>query len=147
MVRAEQITSKPRVLLVEDNPNDVLIFRAALKRLQLDWDLHTADGTDAAITHLAPNDCPFPHLLITGILLRERSGHELIRWVRAQSHLQKVPVVALSDTLDPRDREKALELGAVHVVEKTPNMVDAVRAIGELLGKFRGDNGGTGREA
>ena len=129
----EEVSSKPRVLLVEDNQDDVFIFHAALERCQLHWDLHTVDGTNAAILCLTPKNHPLPHLLITAILLRGRSGHDLIHWVRSQSHLNDVPIVALSDTLNPRDRQKALGLGAAHFIVKTCNMGDAVLTISQLL--------------
>lgn len=56
---------------------------------------------------------PFPALMLLDLQLPRRSGHEVLEWLRAQTEeMRRLPVVVLTSSREPRDINRAYELGA-----------------------------------
>jgi len=56
---------------------------------------------------------PFPALILLDLQLPRRSGHEVLEWLRGQEEgLRRLPVVVLTSSKEPRDVNRAYELGA-----------------------------------
>lgn len=105
----------PRVLLVEDNPDDVAFARLALSRAGEPVDLDVAsDGRAAlaALTEAGAGRAPFPDLVLLDLKLPLVDGKEVLRRVRAEAATREVPVVVLSSSADPRDVLDCYLLGA-----------------------------------
>ena len=55
---------------------------------------------------------PLPTLLLLALRLAQRSGFEVLDWVRRQPELKKLQVVVFSVSKRPQDIERAYALGA-----------------------------------
>jgi CheY-like chemotaxis protein len=108
-------TAVRRVLmLVEDNPDDVLLVRRALGKLAAPVRLVTAEHGDAAIEYLDGTGAfsdrqahPLPDLVLLDLKLPRRSGHEVLAWVRQQPVLEGLPVVVLTSSIEEDDVRRA----------------------------------------
>jgi CheY-like chemotaxis protein len=105
------------LLLVEDNPDDVLLVRRALRRLALPVRLVTVEHGDAAVDYLHGAGAfadrvahPLPDMLLLDLKLPRRSGHEVLSWVRQQPHLDGLPVVILTSSSEEEDLRLAYRL-------------------------------------
>jgi len=107
------------VLLVEDNPDDVLLTSRAFKRANLFSPIQVVEDGDRAISYLsgAPpyNDrdrYPIPVLVLMDLKLPRRSGLEVLKWIRSVPALKSMPVVVLTSSAENKDVNSAYDLGA-----------------------------------
>ena len=102
-----------KVLVVEDNENNLYMLRFILTRLG-----HTvleardgASGVDLALRER-------PDLILMDIQLPVLDGYAATRKIRAEASLSEVPIIAVTSYAMAGDREKALEAGCTAYVEK-----------------------------
>lgn len=124
------------ILLAEDNPGDVLLFREALASCELVCNLVVAGDGQKAITLLGEETSGTPawrpHLIVLDVNLPRYNGDAVLRHVRRQPWLKDVPVVMLTSSPSPADRAAAIELGANLYLEKSSDL-DELLAIGNII--------------
>ncbi|MGN6606053.1 MAG: response regulator [Jatrophihabitans sp.] len=104
------------ILLVEDDPGDVVIAEEALRAGRLASELTVArDGVDA-LARLGTD--PAPDLILLDLNLPRLSGHEVLAEVKRDPRLRRIPVVVLSTSAVPEDVQRTYDLGgSAHVVK------------------------------
>jgi CheY-like chemotaxis protein len=132
---------KPPILYVEDDENDAFFMRLAFERSGLDVNLNIVTDGQQAIDYLSGNgefadrqQHPMPCVVILDLNLPYWSGLEVLAWIRAQPILKDLPVVLFTASDQPRDRERAQELGADDFVTKPSlptDLADFVRKIND----------------
>jgi two-component system, chemotaxis family, response regulator Rcp1 len=124
------------ILLAEDNPGDVLLFREALGSCSLPCNVVVAADGQQAIAVLGNRSGPErgwrPHLIVLDVNLPKLNGEVVLRHVRQQPGLDGVPVIMLTSSAAPADREAALELGANLYLQKSSNL-DEMLAVGKIV--------------
>lgn len=113
---------KPRILVVDDEPQIQRFLRPALEAS--DFDVESAD-TAALATRLAATRSPA--LIVLDLGLPDGDGKDVIAAVRAFS---KVPIIVLSARDQEIEKIAALDAGADDYIEKP-------FGIGELLARIR----------
>jgi chemotaxis family two-component system response regulator Rcp1 len=106
------------LLLVEDNLPDVLLVKELIRIHNLPFEVHVAaDGQEAIdfITKAGSDaSAPQPQFLLLDLNLPKKDGFEVLRHVRATTAFTGIPVLIMSSSDSPADREKAAELRAVY---------------------------------
>ena len=107
------------VLLVEDNPDDVLLTTRAFKRANLFSPIQVVEDGDKAVSYLSGEPpysdrdrFPVPVVVLMDLKLPRRSGLEVLKWIRSVPVLKGLPVVVLTSSADDRDVNSAYDLGA-----------------------------------
>jgi len=107
------------ILIVEDNPTDVMLIRRALARLKIANPVQVIADGDRAVDYLSGHDdyadrmqFPLPALILLDLKLPRRSGLEVLEWLRRQEGLRRVPVVMLTSSRQSDDVNRAYDLGA-----------------------------------
>jgi CheY-like chemotaxis protein len=107
------------VLLVEDDPNDVLLIRRAFKKAQHPNPTQVVQDGEQAIAYLSGDQqyadrqaYPLPGLILLDLKLPRKSGFEVLQWVRQQPLLKRIPVVVLTSSKQSPDVNKAYDFGA-----------------------------------
>jgi CheY-like chemotaxis protein len=108
------------VLLVEDDPGDVLIAREAMAAGQLETTLEVVTDGVEAIAYLRREngfkDARRPDLILLDLNLPRMSGHEVLAEVKNDPLLRRIPVVVLTTSQTHEDIARSYELHAsVHV--------------------------------
>ncbi len=96
---------KPKIAVVEDNPDNRLLVQALLEEYYEILEFET--GVDAVDRLLDDS----PELILLDISLPEMGGTEVLVWIRSQEELKETPVVALTAHAMAGDREKFLAAG------------------------------------
>jgi chemotaxis family two-component system response regulator Rcp1 len=129
------------VLLVEDDPGDVMIAREALAAGRLSTDLHVVPDGVEAMSYLRRADgyadAPRPDLILLDLNLPRKTGHEVLAEVKQDPDLRRIPVVVLTTSQAQEDVAKSYELHAsVHVSKPVDfdQFTDVVRQIDEFFG-------------
>ena len=107
------------VLLIEDDPNDVLLLQRAFRKAGVNTPMRVLNDGQAAVDYLAGHGTyanrdthPLPSLVLLDLKLPRKSGHEVLEWLRTQPALKRMPVVLLTSSKEPMDINRAYELGA-----------------------------------
>ena len=123
------------VLLVEDNPADVLLVREALEEHFVKAEVFVVSDGQKAIDFIDDADAgtgPRPQFVILDLNLPKKSGHEVLRHIRGTRTLADLRAIVLSSSDAPRDREATAGLGVVRYIRKPSNLED-LAAVGVLL--------------
>jgi CheY-like chemotaxis protein len=107
------------ILYAEDEENDIVFFKHALKTLNLAHQLQSVLDGEGAVDYLAGKGSfanrerfPFPDLVLLDINMPKRSGLEVLEWIRLQPKFKSLPVLILTSSSRDEDKHKALQLGA-----------------------------------
>lgn len=127
---------KHRILLVEDNEDDIELTRRAFDRSRLANELVVArDGADAVRYLLgSENDepRPVPQLILLDLQLPRLDGFEVLRRIRSHERTRLVPVVVLTSSSEDRDRVQSYELGVNSYIQKPVDFEKFVEAVSQL---------------
>lgn len=106
------------ILLVEDNPKDVLLIQRALRKANISNSLHVVNDGDAAVQYLSGEEpfsdrtvYPLPVLILLDLKLPRRSGAEVLSWLRQQPVLKRIPVVVLTSSKEYADINLVYDMG------------------------------------
>ncbi|WP_031385558.1 response regulator [Desulfonatronum thiodismutans] len=132
--------SRKIILLVEDNPDDVLLTRRALQKNNILNELVVAEDGVEALDYLfgqgayAGRDVRVqPQVVLLDIKLPRLDGIEVLRRIRADESTKLLPVVMLTSSSEERDRLETYSLGANSYIRKPVDFhqfIDAVRQLG-----------------
>ena len=128
------------VLLVEDDPGDVLLTREAFEDHHLGLQLHVVGDGEEAMRFLRRTDdfagVPRPALVVLDLNLPRRSGLEVLSELKADPDLHTIPVVVLTTSQAEADIARSYELHANAYVIKpfdADRFADAIRHIDEFF--------------
>lgn len=104
---------QPRILLVEDNPDHVLLVQRAFRKAGVDCLLEVVEHGEAAVSFLAAiSSSDKPDVVLLDLKLPRKSGLEVLAWIRSRPGLRRVPVVVLTSSGQNEDVNRAYDLGA-----------------------------------
>jgi len=119
------------ILVVEDNPDNLKLFRALLRRAGHEVvELTSGDGLLAAIA-AGPVD-----LVLMDIQLPGQDGFSLLREIRL-SAWSRLPVVALTAHAMAGDRERAMDAGFDGYLTKPINIHTFSEQVAQTLARQR----------
>lgn len=131
--------SNEAVLLVEDNPRDVLLVQRAFKKANCTSPIQVVNDGDAAVAYLAGEApyhdralYPLPAFVLLDLKLPRRSGSEVLMWLRQQPGLRRIPVVILTASREYIDVNQVYDLGANAYIVKPvafDNLVEIVKTL------------------
>ncbi len=129
-----------QLLLVEDNPDDVLITQRALKHSRVANDLHvTRDGQEALdfLFHHGDwdSDTPRPDLILLDVNLPRVNGMEVLQQIRSNPQLSTIPVIMLTASDREEDIVKSYRLGSNTYIQKPVEFEKFLHAL-EVLGEY-----------
>jgi CheY-like chemotaxis protein len=119
------------VLIIEDEPNDIVLVRETLADLNLVNEVATATTVKSARTFVARN---VPALVISDIYLPDETGIDFLNWLREQPPpLDNVPVIMMSVSQERVHQMRASALRALLFITKPLNrdvLLDQLRGLG-----------------
>ena|SRR5687767_10037948 len=101
------------ILLVEDDPNQVLFLKRALGKLKISNPLRVATNGEQAVSYLSDRSNEPPSLVLLDLKVPRIRGMRVLEWMRGQPDLKEIPVVVVTSSIEPDDRRRADELGVV----------------------------------
>lgn len=109
-------SSPVRILVVEDNPGDVMWLRHALDQHGEPYLLEVLRDGEAAIAyveeHRAGIRTPDPCVILLDLYLPKYDGIEVLRAIKRTPELRHIHVVVMSSHPAPRDEATVVALGA-----------------------------------
>lgn len=117
------------ILVVDDNPADADLLQHACTECGLDVQL---DHVPDAIAACARLSAVRPDLVLLDIKMPGEDGFDVLDWIRTRPELAGMPVVMMSSSTVPEDRQRALDGGVVRYWVKPARYEDLLRAVAGL---------------
>jgi two-component system response regulator len=128
------------LLVVEDDPGDVLLTREALAGTTTPLDVHVVQDGEAAVDFLrregGHRDAPRPDLVLLDLNLPRLDGREVLARIKSDPGLWTIPVVVLTTSKAAEDVRRSYELHANAFVTKPAELdrfLSVVRQVGEFF--------------
>ncbi len=129
------------VLLVEDNPIDIMMTKRALEESGLDIRLHVVEDGEKASAFIHENcistdsNLPCPDLILLDLNLPKKTGREVLGEIRGHSGTRRIPVIILTTSAEEKDiQESYSQLANCYIVKPlgVDNFKNAIKSIGEF---------------
>ena len=124
------------ILLVEDDPGDVLIAREAFEHNKLQNRLHVAHDGEEGLDYLyrrgAHEDSPRPDLILLDLNLPKYDGRQLLEKIKSDPDLCRIPVVVLTTSSAEEDILRSYNLHANAYVTKPVDIDQFMKAVRQI---------------
>ncbi len=127
--------SNDPILLVEDNPDDVVLTQRAFKKANVRNEIVVAEDGAAALSVLLPPDGSAgltPIVVLLDLKLPIIDGLTVLRRLRDDPRTRLLPVVVLTSSSEERDVVDAYTNGANSYVSKPVDFVEFIEAVRTL---------------
>jgi CheY-like chemotaxis protein len=124
-----------RILLAEDNDNDVELTLAALQECRLSNEVEVVrDGAEALDYvyhrgHFADQGACLPCVILLDLKMPRVDGLEVLRQIKSDPALHHIPVVMLTSSREERDLVQSYDLGVNAFVVKPVDFNQFLEAI------------------
>lgn len=146
----QEHTTKPKILLAEDNAADVFLVKEALKESQIDCNLCVIGDGEAVLdfidridasTHVEPLD-----LVLLDFHLPKRDGAEILKHLRSSERSGQTPVVMFASSDSPTDQqaEQAEKDAPLYYFHKPSSLSDFMK-LGGIVRNILDKHKPTGR--
>jgi CheY-like chemotaxis protein len=109
----------PQILLVEDNPMDVVLTLDAFKEAKLKNKVNVARNGEEALDYLFGRgkfsdreEFPLPSLILLDLKMPGIDGFEVLRQIKKTDILKRIPVIILTSSKEEGDRTLSYDIGA-----------------------------------
>jgi CheY-like chemotaxis protein len=127
-----------RILMVEDDPNDVELTLTALEEYNLANEVVVTRDGQEALDYLycrgqfSARASDNPAVLLLDLKLPKVDGLEVLRQIKSDDRLKMIPVVVLTSSREERDMMRSYQLGVNAYVVKPVDFHEFVNAVREL---------------
>lgn len=127
------------ILLVEDNPDDELLAKRALKKNHISSEVVVARDGQEAIEYLfgegrfeGRDKLVMPHVIFLDLKLPKLDGIEVLKRVRADERTCMIPVVMLTSSNEESDINSCYKYGANSFICKPVDFDQFVETSGQM---------------
>ena len=122
----------PKILLVEDNEDDIELTIRAFQRINLADELAVARDGDEALTRLLSDSEELPAVVLLDLKLPKVDGFEVLAKLRDNERTRLLPVVVLTSSAQERDMLRTYSLGANSYIVKPVDFEQFITAAREI---------------
>ncbi len=128
-----QTTKPAHILLVEDNEGDILLTQEAFEESRIKTAISiTKNGREAldfVFKRGAFSEAKTPDLILLDINLPIYSGHEVLRQIKADAKLRRIPVIMLTTSSNQKDITEAYDSHCNSYITKPLEVNDFLTAV------------------
>ena len=120
------------ILLVDDDPDEHLLFEDALKEIRNAPQLSYAQDGQQLMQFLSSDKAELPALIFLDLNMPRMNGFECLQEIRRSAKLNKIPVVIFSTSSQVQAIDKVYEQGANYYIRK-PNTFSMLKEVIERM--------------
>lgn len=127
------------VIIAEDDPDDRLLIKDALKQACNTVDVHfVQDGAEMLdyLHHRGKykefSDAPQPELVLLDLNMPKKGGLEVLQEIKGDAALRTIPVVVLTTSRSPEHVSRSYELGGNGFITKPESYTELVEIMKTL---------------
>ena len=114
-----------RILLVEDEDNDIILVQRATERGGAGHTVYAVRDGEEAVHYLRGEGqyadrqkFPLPNVILSDLKMQSMDGFEFLRWLRGHPECSVIPTIVFSSSRQERDVREAYRLGANSYITK-----------------------------
>jgi CheY-like chemotaxis protein len=130
------VSQSPTIVLIEDNPADVLLVREAIRARGLAVDLTVYPDVPEAIAGLCEAGNALPQAILLDLNLPKGEGMNVLKVLRGSERLGEVPLAILTSSRSPRDIEQAQRFKVDAYIHKPSTLDDFLRVVGDAVAEL-----------
>jgi len=121
-----------KILLVEDNPDDVALTQRAFTKSNIANEIIVARDGAEALALLFDKNMELPALVLLDLKLPKVDGLEVLKKIRAVEETKLIPVVILTSSKEDEDLKNGYKLGCNSYIRKPVDFVQFAEAVKTL---------------
>jgi two-component system response regulator len=121
-----------KILLVEDNPDDVALTLRAFKKHNIMNEIILAKDGAEALALLLDKNLELPALVLLDLKLPKVGGLEVLDKIRATPETKLIPVVILTSSKEEADLTNGYKLGCNSYIRKPVDFIQFAEAVKTL---------------
>jgi len=126
-----------RILLVEDNPADVILFKKALHNCSEQTDVHSIHDAETVMDFLLNHEKKFgrkpPDILVLDLSMPRLSGMELLKAVKKHPKTRELPVIVLTNSVNVKDMIESYREGAAGFIQKCVDLEEYMESLDVVM--------------
>ena len=124
--------TKERILVVDDNPDDISLLEGAVLAAADKYEVHSADNGFQAIYKIGRFK---PDMVILDLVMPDMDGFSLCEKIKNDPNMQNIKIIAVTAYSDKRKEEKAYRCGADAFFQKPVDVEGLVKKLLQLSGR------------
>lgn len=130
--------STSRIVLIEDNPADVLLVKKALEANSVACEMTQFDNGLEALKVLCPPEVTEANLFVPDAILLDlntpkSNGFDVLIRLRNTPHLADVPIAIITSSQARSDKARSNNLGAVRYIQKPSGLDEFLTTVGRAI--------------
>ncbi|WP_291843217.1 response regulator [Maricaulis sp.] len=130
------------ILMVDDDPDDRLLFKEACEEVRLRNPLDFLENGEQLVDYLKRrgqysdlDGTPFPGIILLDLNMPLKDGREALEEIKADAELRHIPVIVLTTSKDEDDILSSYGLGASSYIVK-PISLDRLMRVVNSIGEY-----------
>src|SRR5438552_866400 len=130
------------IVMAEDDADDRLLIKDALSECHWNAEIRFVENGEQLMDYLLqrgkfaePEIAPRPGLVLLDLNMPRKDGREVLREMKADSDLRRIPVVVLTTSKADTDIASIYELGANSFISKPVEFASLVKLM-RILGQY-----------
>jgi len=132
----ERNNNSIEILLVEDSPGDQRLTKEALKEGKINNNLYIVEDGEEALAFLKKEEpfttVPKPDLILLDLNLPKMNGQEVLKIIKADEKLKRIPVVILTTSQEDEDILNAYNLNANCYITKPVDFDQFIHVVNKI---------------
>lgn len=126
-------------LLADDDQDDAELFHEALNTVNASIKFHHVEDGRSVFQFLSNSESHKPDIIFLDLNMPAMSGWQCLAKLKNDIFLKEIPVVMYSTSSNPREKEIAMELGAVGFVTKPSDFKVLIQILDTITNNINGD--------
>jgi len=124
-----------RVVMVDDDPDDIFITRFTCKRSSVPIDFIGLNSGQALYDHIKNRGIGSIDVILLDINMPKEDGYRVLEKLSAYPHIEDLKIVMFSTSGREHEKEMALKLGGSDFLEKPSHAMDVAKLV-DLLASY-----------
>lgn len=125
--------STSHIVLIEDNPADVLLVQKALKANGIACEMTQFTNGRDALKALCPSEGLVPDAILLDLNTPKSDGFNVLVQVKNTPHLAKVPIAIFTSSQATSDKTRSGLLGAARYIQKPSGLDEFLSTVGRAI--------------
>ena len=131
---SHEVDSRFKILLIEDNPHDIYLFRKVLDEYGQKVDLSVLTDGAEALHYFQKGEIGFyPSIIFLDLHLPNVGGLDILAYIKKSPAFQEIPVIVCTGSLNNDDISRSYKLKSSSVLKKSFDYDEYKRSIFETL--------------
>jgi len=126
------MTKHARFLLVDDDPDDVAIFKDILNEVNPTIDFVSAGDGFAALETLKKQQNSLPDIIFLDLNMPRMDGKECLSQLKKDAQFKRIPVIMYTTSCQSKDIEETMLKGAICFITKPTNLKELKNILGSI---------------